>query len=54
MVAAPVYKGYLGVQMRYGHWALLADLQQVCGLYTAVGQQERQEHFTAHPTNLGD
>lgn len=46
MVAAPVYKGYLGVQMRYDRWALLADLQQVCGLYTAVGQQERQEHFT--------
>ena len=46
VVAAPVYKGYLGVQMRYGRWALLADLQQVCGLYTAVGQQERQEHFT--------
>ena len=46
VVAAPVYKGYLGVQMRYDRWALLADLQQVCGLYTAVGPQERQEHFT--------
>ncbi len=46
VVAAPVYKGYFGTEMRYGRWMLMASLQQVCGLYTEVGQQESQEHFT--------
>ena len=46
VVAAPTYKGYAGAEMRYGRWMLVAGLQQVCGLYTAVGEQESQEHFT--------
>lgn len=46
VVAAPVYKGYLGAEMRYGRWMAQASLQQVCGLYTAVGDDESQEHFT--------
>ena len=46
VVAAPVYKGYLGAEMRYGAWMANLGLQQVCGLYTAVGQNESQEHFS--------
>lgn len=46
VVAAPTYKGYLGAQMSYGKWSVNAGLQQVCGLYTAVGQNEKQEDFT--------
>lgn len=46
VVAAPVYKGYVGAVMRYGRWTATAGLQQVCGLYVAVGNQERQEDFT--------
>lgn len=46
VVAAPVYKGYLGTEMRYGRWMAMASLQQVCGLYTAVGDDVSQEHFT--------
>ena len=46
VVAAPTYKGYLGAQMSYGKWSVNAGLQQVCGLYTAVGANEEQEDFT--------
>ncbi|MBO4641651.1 MAG: TonB-dependent receptor [Bacteroidaceae bacterium] len=46
VVAAPTYKGYLGAQMSYGKWSVNAGLQQVCGLYTAVGENEEQEDFT--------
>lgn len=46
VVAAPVYKGYLGAEMHYGAWMATLGLQQVCGLYTAVGQEESQEHFS--------
>ena len=46
VVAAPVYKGYASASMHYGRWTATAGLQQVCGLYTSVGQDERQEHFT--------
>ncbi len=46
VVAAPTYKGYLGAQMSYGKWSVNAGLQQVCGLYTVVGENEKQEDFT--------
>ncbi|MDO4210124.1 MAG: TonB-dependent receptor [Bacteroidales bacterium] len=37
ILAAPQYKGYLGANMHYGKWSANAGLQQVCGLFTAVG-----------------
>lgn len=37
ILAAPQYKGYLGAQMHYGKWSANAGMQQVCGLFTAVG-----------------
>lgn len=40
IVAAPQYKGYLGVNMHYGKWSANAGLQQICGLYTAVGARD--------------
>lgn len=46
VVAAPVYKGYVSTEMHYGRWMAMAGLQQVCGLYTAVGQDKRQECFS--------
>lgn len=47
VVAAPEYKGYVGASMRYGKWSANAGLQQVCGLYTAVGtKEEMKETFT--------
>ena len=53
VVAAPTYKGYLGAQMSYGKWSVNAGLQQVCGLYTAVGQNEKQEDFTLLNATVG-
>ena len=32
--------------MSYGKWSVNAGLQQVCGLYTVVGENEKQEDFT--------
>ena len=46
VVSAPRYKGYLGVVMRYGRWSGSAGLTQVCGLYTAIGDNETTEDFT--------
>lgn len=46
LVAAPTYKGYLGTSMRYGKWSAAAGLQQVCGLYKAVGANQQKETFT--------
>lgn len=47
IVAAPEYQGYLGASLRYGRWSANAGLQQVCGLYTAVGTKEdMKETFT--------
>lgn len=46
VVAAPVYKGYLGADMHYGRWSASAGLMQVSGLYTAVGSTESQENFS--------
>ncbi len=46
LVAAPKYKGYFGATLRKGDWTVNAGLQQVCGLYTAVGANEQKETFS--------
>ncbi|MGN0221625.1 MAG: TonB-dependent receptor [Prevotella sp.] len=46
VVSAPKYKGYLGVTTNYGRWNANMGLMQVCGLYTAVGDNETTEDFT--------
>ncbi|MCQ2226245.1 MAG: TonB-dependent receptor [Paludibacteraceae bacterium] len=46
VVAAPTYKGYLGAVFQMKGWSAQVGLQQVAGLYTAVGQQEVKENFT--------
>ncbi|MGM9727080.1 MAG: TonB-dependent receptor [Prevotella sp.] len=53
VVSAPKYKGYLGVTMRYGRWSGNAGLTQVCGLYTAIGDNETTEDFTLLNATLG-
>ena len=45
VVAAPEYKGYVGVNMNYGKWNVVAGTQYIHGLYTAVGETERKECF---------
>ena len=44
--AAPTYKGYLGANYRYAKWNVAAGLQQISGLYTAAGDNEKKENFT--------
>lgn len=46
VVAAPRYKGYFGANFQQGRWSIAAGLQQVCGLYTAVGDNEEKETFS--------
>lgn len=47
VLGAPEYKGYLSGQYRQGRWSVSAGLQQICGLFTAVGTDEDpQETFT--------
>lgn len=46
VVAAPRYKGYAGATWHSGRWRLSASVQQIAGLYTAVGDGARQENFT--------
>lgn len=46
VVAAPTYKGYVGASFQMKGWAASLGLQQVAGLYTAVGEQEEKENFT--------
>lgn len=54
VVAAPEYKGYFGATMRYGQWTASAGLQQVCGLYTAVGtNDDPKETFTLLNATVG-
>jgi iron complex outermembrane receptor protein len=46
IVAAPKYKGFLGVDFRCCQKLTLnAGLQYVNGLYTAVGEKEKTENF---------
>lgn len=47
VLGAPEYKGYLGGQYRNGKWTASAGLQQICGLFTAVGtDDDPAETFT--------
>lgn len=46
VVSAPKYKGYLGATTHYGRWSASAGLMQVCGLYTAIGENSTTEDFT--------
>ena len=45
VVAAPTYKGFLGADFRCHRWNVVAGLQYIGGLYTAVGDNEQQENF---------
>ena len=45
IVAAPTYKGFLGANYNCCKWTVVAGLQYISGLYTAVGDQEQKENF---------
>ena len=45
VVAAPTYKGFLGANFNYQKWSIIAGLQYLNGLYTAVGDNEQKENF---------
>ena len=53
VVAAPVYKGYLGANYRCGKWSATAGVMQVSGLYTETSPDEHQENFTLLNATLG-
>ena len=45
VIAAPAYKGFLGIDFRSGKWVANAGLQYINHLYTAVGADEHTESF---------
>ena len=45
VIAAPAYKGFLGANYHYNKWTIVAGLQYINGLYTAVGDNEQKENF---------
>ena len=45
VLAAPKYKGFLGAHYHCQKWTVIAGLQYISGLYTAVGDQEQKENF---------
>lgn len=45
VVGAPKYKDYLGVNYNDARWAVVAGIQYVGDLYTAVGKNEQKENF---------
>jgi len=45
VIAAPTYKGFLGANYNCCRWTVVAGLQYISGLYTAVGDQEQKENF---------
>lgn len=53
VVAAPNYKGYLGANFHQGRWSLNAGLQQICDLYTSVGEKPTTEDFTLLNATVG-
>lgn len=53
VVAAPNYKGYLGANFHQGRWSLNAGLQQICDLYTSVGEKPTTEDFTLLNVTVG-
>ena len=44
VVAAPEYKGFLGANYRHSRWNVVAGLQYLNRLYTAVGDNEQKEN----------
>lgn len=46
VLSAPKYKSHAGVMMSYGRWRANVGLTEVCGLYTAIGDNEHTEAFT--------
>lgn len=46
VLAAPEYKGYLGVEWRHDRLNVSGGLQRIDGLYTATGDNEKKENFT--------
>ncbi|MBR1932265.1 MAG: TonB-dependent receptor [Prevotella sp.] len=45
VVAVPTYKGFLGANFNYQKWSIIAGLQYINGLYTAIGDTEAKENF---------
>lgn len=45
VIAAPEYKGFLGVAYHNKKWKLQTGLQYVSGLYTNIGANETKENF---------
>ena len=45
VIAAPTYKGFLGANYNCCRWTVVAGLQYISGLYTAVGDHEQKEDF---------
>ncbi len=45
VIAAPTYKGFLGANYNCDKWSVIAGLQYISGLYTAVGDAEQKENF---------
>ncbi len=45
VIAAPTYKGFLGANYHFNKWTIVAGLQYINGLYTAVGDNEQKENF---------
>lgn len=45
VVAAPKYKGFLGANFRQDKWSIIAGMQYINSLYTAVGDNEQKENF---------
>ena len=46
VLSAPKSKSHAGVTMSYGRWRANVGLTEVCGLYTAIGDNEHTEAFT--------
>ena len=45
VIAAPTYKAFLGANYNCCKWTVVAGLQYIGGLYTAVGEDEQKENF---------
>ena len=45
VLSAPQYKGFLGADFSQQRWNVVAGLQYINGLYTAIGDNEKKENF---------
>ena len=45
VLAAPAYKGFLGANYNCNRLGVVAGLQYISGLYTAIGDNEKKENF---------